>query len=160
MGLGPIGTRTVPPEAASPMRYAISDETWAVLGPMVEQCKSPLGPEPQLPDRMFFEAVLYWARTGCPWRDLPGEFGAWDAVYNRLRRWIHSGRLKKLFEAMAAQPDCEGLRRVMIDSTIVRAHQHAAGARRKKGAPRPRRSAARGAASPPRSSPSPRTRTG
>ena len=128
------------------MRYAITDETWAVLGPMVERCKSPFGPEPDLPDRMFFEAVLYRARTGIPWRDLPGEFGARDAVYNRLRRWIHSGRLKRLFELMAERPECEGPRRLMIDSTIVRAHQHAAGASKKKGAARRRRSAAPAAA--------------
>jgi transposase len=112
---------------------------------MVERCGSPLGPEPDLPDRMFLEAVLYRARTGCGWRDLPGEFGAWDAVYNRLRRWIYSGRLKALFELMTERPECEGPRRLMIDSTIVRAHQHAAGAAKKKGAPRPRRSAARAA---------------
>lgn len=142
------------------MRYAITDETWAVMGPMVERCRSPLGPAPELPDRMFFEAVLYWARVGCPWRDLPGDFGDWSAVYNRLRRWIASGRLKRLFEAMAAEPDCGGTMRVMIDSTVVRAHQHAAGARRKKGAPRPRRSAGRAAGSRRRSSPWPPTRTG
>ena len=124
------------------MRRIITDEIWAVLGPMVEECRSPLGPEPELPDRMFFEAVLYWARTGIPWRDLPGEFGAWNAVYNRLRRRIHSGRLKNLFERMAARPECEGPRRLMIDSTIVRAHQHASGAAKKKGAARRRRSAA------------------
>jgi transposase len=75
---------------------------------MVDRCKSRLGPAPDLPDRMFFEAVLYWARTGVPWRDLPSDFGDWSAVYNRLRRWIASGRLKRLFEAMAAQPACEG----------------------------------------------------
>jgi transposase len=141
------------------MRYAITDETWAVMGPMVERCKSPFGPEPDPPDRMFFEAVLYWARVGCPWRDLPSEFGDWSAVYNRLRRWIASGRLKKLFEAMAAQPACEGVRRVMIDSTIVRAHQHAAGAAKKRGAPPPSRSGDRGAGSRRRSSPSHATRT-
>jgi transposase len=141
------------------MRHIITDEIWEVLGPMVERCGSPLGPEPGLPDRMFFEAVLYRARTGIPWRDLPGEFGAWDAVYNRLRRWIHSGRLKRLFERMAERPECEGPRRLMIDSTIVRAHQHAAGAARKKGAARPRRSGGREAGSRPRSSPSRATRT-
>jgi len=127
------------------MRYLITDEIWDRFGPMVEQCCSPLGPEPELSERMFFEAILYWARTGIPWRDLPGEFGSWDAVYNRLRRWIGSGRLNKLFALMATQPECEGLRQVMIDSTIVRAHQHSAGARRKKGALRPTRSAARAA---------------
>jgi putative transposase len=142
------------------MRQAITDEIWAVMGPMVERCKSRLGPEPELPDRMFFEAVLYWARTGVPWRDLPSEFGDWSAVYDRLRRWIDSGRLKKLFEAMAAQPACEGTLRVMIDSTIVRAHQHSAGAAKKKAGRRPRRSAGRAAARRRRSSPSPSTRTG
>ena len=142
------------------MRQAITDEIWAVMGPMVERCKSRLGPDPELPDRMFFEAVLYWARTGVPWRDLPSEFGDWSAVYNRLRRWIDSGRLKKLFEAMAAQPACEGTLRVMIDSTIVRAHQHSAGAAKKKAGRRPRRSAVRAAARRRRSSPSSSTRTG
>ena len=142
------------------MRYAITDETWAVMGPMVDCCKSRLGPAPDLPDRMFFEAVLYWARTGVPWRDLPSDFGDWSAVYNRLRRWIASGRLKTLFEAMAAQAACEGTLRVMIDSTIVRAHQHAAGAVKKKAGRRPRRSAGRVAGPRRRSSPSSRTRTG
>ena len=131
------------------MRYAITDETWAVMGPMVQACKSPR--EPESPDRMSFEAVLNRSRVGCPWRDLPSDFGDWSAAYNRLRRWIASGRLKRLFEMMATRPDREGPRRVMVDSTIVRAHQHAAGARRKKGVPRRRRSAARGAVSAPRS---------
>jgi transposase len=66
------------------VRYAITDEIWAVMRPMIERCKSLFGPEPELPDRMFFEAVLYSARVGCPWRDLPSEFGDWSAVYNRL----------------------------------------------------------------------------
>ena len=65
---------------------------------------------------------------------------------DRLRRWIASGRPERLFTRMAAPPDCEGLVRVMIDSTIVRAHQHSAGARKKKGSRRPGRSAARGVA--------------
>ena len=132
------------------MRSIITDEIWVVFGPMVEACKSPYGPAPDLPDRSFFEAVLYWARVGCPWRDLPTEFGDWSAVYNRLSRWVHSGRLKKLFERMAAEPGCAGLRRIMIDSTVVRAHQHSAGAPKKKGARRTARSAGRGAAARPR----------
>jgi transposase len=115
------------------MRYVITDEIWHVMGPMVQRCKSPNGPEPDLPDRMFFEAVLYIARTGEPWRDLPEDFGAWEAVYARLRRRIFSRRPEKLFAEMVAQPACEGTVRVMIDSTIVRAHQHSAGALKKKG---------------------------
>lgn len=141
------------------MRYVITDEMWDVMGPMVDRCKSPNGPEPDLPDRMFFEAVLHIARTGEPWRDLPEEFGAWDAVYARLRRWIFSRRLEKLFAEMIAQPACEGTVRVMIDSTIVRAHQHSAGALKKKAGRRPRRSAGVGAGRRPRSSRSSATKT-
>jgi putative transposase len=135
------------------MRYMITDELWAVLGPAVDRAKrNRCGQKPDLPDRMFFEALLYLARTSVPWRDLPGDFGAWDAVYNRFRRWVASGSLRRLFELLTADPRLEETRRVLIDSTIVRAHQHAGGARRKKGDRRRRRWAAAGAASPPRSS--------
>ena len=114
------------------MRYMLTDELWAVMAPLVERAKRHKGGQaPQLADRLFFEAVLYWARTGVPWRDLPAEFGAWDAVYNRLRRWVYSGRLAALFESLTASPDLGEVRRVLIDSTVVRAHQHAAGARRR-----------------------------
>ena len=131
------------------MRYLLTDGLWAALKPLVERAKWYKGGQPPVvPDRDFFEALLYLARTGVPWRDLPGEFGRWDAVYNRFRRWVRSGGLKTLFEAMTADPALGEYRRVLIDSTIVRAHQHAAGARRKKkrsarsGRPRPRPSAA------------------
>ena len=86
-----------------------------------------------MPDWMFFEAVLYWARKRVPWRDLPAEFGAWDAVYNWLRRWLDLGRLKRLLDLTTDRSECEDARRLMIDSTVVRAHQHAAGAWRGRG---------------------------
>jgi len=126
------------------MRYMLTDELWAVMGPLVEQAKRyTCGQPPVLPERMFFEAVLYIARTGIPWRDLPSEFGAWDAVYNRLRRWISSGSLVKLFELLTDAPEFLEVKRVLVDSTIVRAHRHAAGASKKKAR---RRSKASGAA--------------
>ena len=131
------------------MRYMLTDDLWAAMGPLVEQAKRHRGGQPPaLPERAFFEALLYLARTGIPWRDLPAEFGRWDAVYNRFRRWVASGALRRLFEALTADPAFGDVRRVLIDSTIVRAHQHAAGARRKKqssgpgGRRRPRGSAA------------------
>lgn len=118
------------PEA---MRYLLTDDRWAVLEPLVARAKRFTGGQPpRLPDRMFFEAILYWARTGVPWRDLPGEFGAWDAVYNRFGRWVRSGSLRRLFELLTANPDLGEVRRVLIDSTVIRAHQHAAGVRRRK----------------------------
>jgi putative transposase len=115
------------------MRYMLTDALWDALRPVVHQAKrNRQGPKPKLPDRAFFEALLYLARTGIPWRDLPAEFGNWDAVYNRFRRWVASGALRRLFELLTADPAFGEVRRVLIDSTIVRAHQHAAGARRKK----------------------------
>jgi transposase len=115
------------------MRYMLTDELWAVMEPLIQQAKRyTCGQPPVLPERMFFEAVLYIGRTGVPWRDLPGEFGAWDAVYNRLRRWISSGSLAKLFELLTDDPAFAEVRRVLVDSTIVRAHRHAAGASKKR----------------------------
>jgi putative transposase len=135
------------------MRLMITDELWAALGPAAEQAKrNRCSQKPRLAERMFFEALLYLARTGVHWRDLPGDFGSWDAVYNRFRRWAASGSLRRLFELLTADPRLGEVRRVLIDSTIVRAHQHAAGARREKGGRRRRRWAAAGAATAPRSS--------
>jgi transposase len=116
------------------MRYMIKDELWTTMGPCVEQAKRyKCGQPPVLPERMFFEAVLYIARTGIPWRDLPSEFGAWDAVYNRFRRWIASGSLARLFELLTDNPDFGDVKRVLIDATNVRAHRCAAGAPQKRG---------------------------
>jgi putative transposase len=135
------------------MRYMITDEVWAALGPAVQKAKRHRsGQKPVLPDRLFFEALLYLARTGVPWRDLPGDFGAWDAVYNRFRRWVSSGSLLRLFELLTADPALGEVRRVLIDSTIVRAHLHAAGAPKKRAARRRRGWAAAAAASPAKSS--------
>lgn len=121
------------PRGPDAMRHMLTDELWAVMGPLVTQAKRHKGGQkPEIPDRLFFEAVLYWARTGVPWRDLPSEFGAWDAVYNRFRRWVYSGSLKTLFELLTAEAELGEVRRVLIDSTIVRVHHHAAGALRKK----------------------------
>lgn len=114
------------------MRLMFTDDLWAMMEPVVLAAKRfKCGQQPKLSERMFFEALLYWARTGVPWRDLPGDFGAWDAVYNRFRRWESSGSLKKLFELLT-QPELEDVRRVLVDSTIVRAHRHAGGALKKK----------------------------
>ena len=134
------------------MRYMLTDDLWAAMGPLVGQARRHKGGQPPaLPDRMFFEALLYLARTSIPWRDLPAEFGRWDAVYNRFRRWVHSGGLRRLFEALTAHPTFADVRRVLIDSTIVRAHAHAAGAPKKRAGRRRRGWAAAAAASPARS---------
>ncbi len=78
-------------------------------------------------NRLFVEAVLWIARTGSPWRDLPPELGNWHNTYTRFSRWGRKGVWQRVFRAVSADPDLEAL---FIDSTIVRAHQHAAGAQK------------------------------
>ena len=74
------------------------------------------------------EAVLYRFRTGCPWRDLPERFGSWKTIHQRFSRWAKGGVFERIFKLLAEDHDNEY---VMIDATIVRAHQHSAGARKK-----------------------------
>ncbi|WP_431272162.1 IS5 family transposase [Dankookia sp. P2] len=78
-------------------------------------------------NRLFVEGVLWIARTGSPWRDLPEIFGGWNSVYRRFSRWSAREVWQRVFTAMANDADFEY---PVIDSTIVRAHQHAAGAKR------------------------------
>ena len=78
-------------------------------------------------NRLFFEAVLYCYLTGVPWRDLPERFGDGVAVHLRFSRWAKSGVWERVFQHLAADADREY---AMIDSTIVRAHQHSAGAKK------------------------------
>lgn len=79
-------------------------------------------------NRLFVEAVLWVARTGSPWRDLPDEFGEWNSVYQRFARWSNKGVWQRVFSELAKDADFE---EVFLDTTIVRAHQHAAGAPKK-----------------------------
>ena len=91
-------------------------------------------------NRMFVEAVLWIARTGSPWRDLPAVFGKWNSVFIRFNRWSEGGVWQRIFAALSDDPDFEYL---ILDSTIVRVHQHGTGA---KGGLKIRASAARAAA--------------
>lgn len=75
-------------------------------------------------NRMFVEGVLWIVRTGSPWRDLPEAFGEWNSVFRRFSRWSAKGVWRRMFEALSDDPDFEYL---IVDSTIVRAHQHASG---------------------------------
>ena len=84
--------------------------------------------------RLFVEAVLYRYRAGVPWRDLPERFGDFRVVHTRFSRWAKTGVWERVFEHLAEEADNED---VMIDATVVRAHQHSAGA--KGGSQQPKR---------------------
>jgi transposase len=79
-------------------------------------------------NRLFVEAVLYRYRAGIPWRDLPEKFGDYRVIHTRHTRWSESGVWEQVFKVLADDADNEY---AMIDSTIVRAHQHSAGAKKK-----------------------------
>jgi transposase len=105
-------------------RSVLSDEQWKRVAPHVAQLTL-RGPT-RRDDRAFIEAVAWIVRTGAPWRDLPLAFGRWDRIYRRFRRWAVAGRWEALRRARSPVLSPELL---LIDSTIVKAHPHAAGAR-------------------------------
>jgi len=108
-------------------RYAIRDDQWDRIKDMLPGRAGHVGVTAR-DNRLFVDAVIYRYRAGIPWRDLPERFGDWKAVHTRFSRWARSGVWRRMFELLAADADNEY---AMIDSTIVRAHQHSAGAQKK-----------------------------
>ena len=120
-------------------RSVLSDEQWERVAPLCAGKPSDPGRSGEN-NRLFLEAVLWIARTGSPWRDLPAAFGNWNSVFQRFRRWALKGTFERIFASLSADPDFEY---AIIDGTIVRVHQHGTGA---KGGLKIRPSVARGAA--------------
>jgi transposase len=111
----------------STRRYALRDDQWDAIKDLLPGRPGTVG-VPAADNRLFVEAVIYRLRAGIPWRDLPERFGDWKNVHRRHSRWSQSGVWQRVFEALSADPDNEF---AMIDSTIVRAHQHAAGGKKR-----------------------------
>ena len=125
----------------------LRDDQWERIKPFVPGgLKGKRGPRSN--GRRFLDALLWMARSGARWRDLPERFGPYQTAKRRYYRWIEMEVLDRVFEAVAAEPDLEW---AMLDATVIRAHAQAAGARRKRGDRTPRRLAARAAASEPSS---------
>ncbi len=104
-------------------RYALTDAQWAkmephCLGKATDRGRS--GGD----NRSFLEAVLWVARTGSPWRDLPASFGKWNTIFNRYRDWDKADVFVRLFEACSDEPDMEY---ALVDATIVKVHRHGQG---------------------------------
>jgi len=112
-------------------RTFLNEAMWAKLAPMLPPERGKTG-RPSKDHRTMIEAILWKHRTGAPWRDLPGEFGSWNSVFTRFNRWSKAGLWQSILEILRGEGDTEW---VMIDATIIRAHQHAAGAVKKKGFP-------------------------
>ncbi len=132
-------------------RHELTDEQFAKLLSHLPPQKPRTG-RPAKDHRLVLEGILWVLRTGAPWRDLPQRYGSWRTVYSRFRRWQQAGLWDRILAALQRQADADG--RLdwalhFVDSTIVRAHQYAAGA--KGGTRRPRDSAAAGAGSRPSS---------
>jgi transposase len=109
-------------------RYALRDDQWERIRDLLPGREGHVGVTAE-DNRRFVEAVLYRYRAGIPWRDLPERFGDWKNTHRRFSRWAAAGVWERVFRHLAADADNEY---AMIDSTIVRAHQHSAGAQKKR----------------------------
>ena len=114
-------------------RYALRDDQWERIWELLPGQKGHSGVT-AANNRLFVEAVLFRYRAGVAWRDLPERFGDWKNTHRRFSRWAETGVWQRVFEHLAADADNEY---AMIDSTIVRADQHSAGAKKKKATTKP-----------------------
>jgi transposase len=103
-------------------RHGLTDAQWRRVQRVVPKQKA--GPEALLGDRLFIEAVLFRAKTGLPWRDLPERFGPWKSVYNRFNNWARKGHWATIFRELQLDVDETGS---IVDGSVVRAHQDASG---------------------------------
>lgn len=114
-------------------RYELTDTEWDSLSRYLPSVVT--GGRPREDDRRVLNGIVWKIRSGAPWRDVPARYGSWKSIYTRFRRWALDGTFARMLAAAQADADAaadiDWL--VSVDSTIVRAHQHAAGAKRGSG---------------------------
>jgi transposase len=110
-------------------RYELTDSEWIRIQGYFPEKEPGTRGRPPKPAREILNGILWMARSGAPWRDLPERFGPWETVYSRFRELVESGILSRIFKDLNVDADMQDL---SLDSTSVKAHQHSAGA--KKGA--------------------------
>lgn len=114
-------------------RGDLTNEQWERLAPLLPAQRPATG-RPAKDHRTVLNGILWVLRTGAPWRDLPERYGPWPSVYSRFRRWQQAGVWERLLADLQTQADTAGdldWGLHFVDSTVIRAHQHAAGARKK-----------------------------
>jgi len=120
-------------------RHEVTDAQWERLAPLLPP-QVPRTGRPAKEHRVVLNAILWVLRTGAPWRDLPERYGSWQTAYSRFRRWRDADvwdRVLRTLQEDAAHDDTLDGSLIMIDGRSIRAHQHAAGARKKGGSPQP-----------------------
>jgi transposase len=136
-------------------RHELTDQQWEQLAPLLPPERPATG-RPNHDHRTILNGILWRLRTGVPWRDLPERYGPWQTVYSRFRRWQAAGVWQRVLGAVQAAADARGQldwTLHFVDGSVIRAHQHAAGAR-KKGGPKPSAVVAAGSARRSTSAPS------
>lgn len=106
-------------------RHEITEEQWKRIKNILPPERKKQGGRPAKDNRQMINAMLYWLNTGVPWRDLPERFGSWKSVYTRFKRWKEESIFEKLLKELI-KLKCVDKSTLMLDSTTVRVHQHAA----------------------------------
>ena len=107
-------------------RYELTDQEWEQIVPLLPSNKGGRGRPPK-DNRQMLNAMVWLARSGAPWRDLPERYGPWESVYSRFRKWVDDGVLDNIFRVLSLESE---LYELSIDASIVQAHQHSAGAKK------------------------------
>lgn len=108
-------------------RYELTDEEWNRIADLLPPESTGKQGRPRKSNRMILNGIIWIARSGAPWRDLPERYGPWETVYSRFRKWIEDGILDNIFRVLSLDAELEEL---SLDGSIVQAHQHSAGAKK------------------------------
>ena len=108
-------------------RYELTDQEWKQIAHRFPPENTGKRGRPRRDNRTMLNAVVWIARSGAPWRDLPERYGPWESAYSRFRKWIDDGILDNIFRVLSMDAE---LQEISLDASIVQAHQHSAGARK------------------------------
>lgn len=108
-------------------RYELTDQEWEQIASLLPPEKTGKPGRPSKDNRTMLNGMVWIARSGAPWRDLPERYGPWNSVYSRFRKWIDDGILDNIFRVLSLEAELDEL---SLDATIVQAHQHSAGAKK------------------------------